>query len=410
MIEVNGLSKRFKMYGRPSDRLKEVLFRRSFHHSHLAVNDTSFRVGSGETLGIIGKNGAGKSTLLKLLTGVLQADAGDIQIDGRMTGLLELGTGFDMELSGLQNIISNALLLGMTMDEIRARREDIVAFSELGDYIGESLRTYSSGMIMRLAFSIAIHADPRCFVVDEALSVGDAHFQQKCMRRIKEFRAAGGSIIFVSHDLNSVKMLCDRALVMDNGRVVCEGTPEQAVNHYNGLIADLDEEDRLSYRPEQDASGYGNRECQVVGVKVGGADSHSAVLSCGEVLGIQIDIAARVDIEQLTIGVMIRDRFGQDIFGTNSHHMKRELSLVSGQRLGACFQILADIAPGQYTVTVALHDGQHHAANCYHWCDNVARFEVAGIRGTMFSGACRLNSELELIELTPAAEDNGLEH
>ena len=190
MIEVNGLSKRFKMYGRPSDRLKEVLFRRSFHHSHLAVNDASFRVGSGETLGIIGKNGAGKSTLLKLLTGVLQADAGDIQIDGRMTGLLELGTGFDMELSGLQNIISNALLLGMTMDEIRARREDIVAFSELGDYIGESLRTYSSGMIMRLAFSIAIHADPRCFVVDEALSVGDAHFQQKCMRRIKEFRAA----------------------------------------------------------------------------------------------------------------------------------------------------------------------------------------------------------------------------
>lgn len=236
MIVVDQLSKRFRLYRKPADRLKEMLLRRTCHRTHTALDGISFEVPAGQTLGILGRNGAGKSTLLKILTGVLKADAGSFEINGRITGLLELGTGFDFELSGEQNIITNGLLLGMSREEITQRHDDIVRFSELGEFIREPLRTYSSGMVMRLAFSIAIHAEPACLVVDEALSVGDAHFQQKCMRRIREFRQRGGAIIFVSHDLNAVKMLCDRAIVLEGGKNVFEGEPEAAVNYYNRIM------------------------------------------------------------------------------------------------------------------------------------------------------------------------------
>ena len=167
---------------------------------------------------MIGRNGAGKSTLLKLVMGVILPDQGSVSLTGRVTGLLELGTGFNPELPGYENIAFNAALLGMTPAEVAHQRQAIIDFSELGEAIHHPVRTYSSGMTMRLAFSIAIHAKPACFVVDEALSVGDAHFQQKCMKRIKEFRASGGAILFVSHDMNAVKVLCDQVLVLEQGR------------------------------------------------------------------------------------------------------------------------------------------------------------------------------------------------
>lgn len=237
MIAVDQISKRFKLYRAPSDRLKEILFRRSFHKDFHAVSDVSFTVNAGETLGIIGENGAGKSTLLKLLTGVLIPDTGQIHINGKITGLLELGTGFNPEFSGIDNIIHNATYLGLSRREINGRLDRIVEFTELGDFIHEPIKTYSSGMVMRLAFSTAIHADPTAFVVDEALSVGDAYFQQKCMEKIREFKANGGSIVFVSHDMNAVKVLCDKALLLDHGRVAEEGQPENVINAYNFLIA-----------------------------------------------------------------------------------------------------------------------------------------------------------------------------
>ncbi len=404
MIEVRHLTKSFKLYDKPSLRLKEMLFRRPYHHSYQALKDVSFRVEEGQALGILGKNGAGKSTLLKILTGVLLADSGTIEIEGSITGLLELGTGFDQDLTGLKNIIANGLLIGMTLEQIQSRQQSIIAFSELGDFIREPIRTYSSGMVMRLAFSIAIHAEPRCFVVDEALSVGDGHFQQKCMRRIRQFREGGGSIIFVSHDLNAVKMLCDRAIVLDQGIVVASGNPEDAVNHYNRIMADLDERDLALQNSEQ---GFGDGSAQIAQARLWGEESNTSVVSSGEVTHMEFEIRACSKLENVSIGLMIRDRFGQDIFGTNSYLLQQPLMMNYGDRQRAHFILPMDIAPGKYTVTAALHNDENHIESCYHWCDNLLRFEVAGIKGDLFSGVCRLRPQLKF-ETLAAAEVEGI--
>lgn len=386
MIHAQDITKHFRFYAKPSDRLREIVTRRPRHHSHKALDGISFQVASGETLGILGRNGAGKSTLLKILTGVLLPDTGSFHVGGRITGLLELGTGFDSNLTGAQNILANGLLLGMTRQETEERRQAIIEFSELGGFIDEPLRTYSSGMVMRLAFSIGIHADPSCFVIDEALSVGDAHFQQKCMRCIREFRAQGGSIIFVSHDINAVKMLCDKVIVLEGGKAVFEGEPEAGANHYNRLLAeetDLDGQAVLEAR-------YGSGEVTVEECALVGRDSGGTTLTSGETADVVVELAAHQDLEDITLGIMIRDRFGQDIFGTNTWYLDRPLAMRVGERRRCRLAIEVWLAPGKYTLTLALHEGSDHTRRCYQWCDNLVRFDVAGIRGPIFGGLCRL--------------------
>jgi lipopolysaccharide transport system ATP-binding protein len=394
MIHVRQLSKSFRLYRKPSDRLKEILLRRQYHHNHLALNDISFTLRNGETLGILGQNGAGKSTLLKLLTGVLIPDSGEIQIEGRITGLLELGTGFDHALTGLDNIMANGLLIGMSRDEIASVRDQIIEFSELGEYIHEPVRTYSSGMVMRLAFSIAIHASPACFVVDEALSVGDGHFQQKCMRRIRQFRDSGGGIIFVSHDLNAVKMLCDRALVLDSGNIAFEGDAEDAVNHYNRIMARLDEQEANIQQQSRRNQSYGTREAEIIDASLTGEKSGCDTVAAGEHATINVTLRANEPIPALSIGFMIRDRFGQDIFGTNSFLLGETLSLNRGEEQQTQFTLPLNLAPGKYTLTLALHSEDNHLEHCYHWCDNLVRFEIAGSHLPLFSGIVSLPTRI----------------
>jgi len=384
MIKVQQLVKLFKLYRKPSDRLKEAVFGGCRHTEHVALDGVSFEVLAGETLGILGRNGAGKSTLLKILTGVLKADSGTINIDGDITGLLELGTGFDFELTGRSNILSNGLLIGMSNDAIAANTEKIIEFSELGEYIDEPVRTYSSGMVMRLAFSIAIHANPKCFVVDEALSVGDGHFQQKCVRRIKQFRDSGGSIIFVSHDMNAVKMLCDRVVVLNEGAVAFEGDSEDGVNFYNQLMARLDTE------PKVEGSGYGTRQASIVSAKLEGRHSKLSTVQAGEECEISVLLESQELLSDLSVGILIRDRFGQDIFGVNTDMLAESIEIEAGVQREVVFALPINIAPGKYTVTVALHSGKDHLQDCYHWCDNLIRFEVAGTLVPFFSGVTYL--------------------
>lgn len=390
MIQVDALTKRFKLYHKPSDRLKELLFRHPYHSDYQALRDISFKVESGETLGIIGRNGAGKSTLLKILSGVLLPDAGTVVNNGKVTGLLELGTGFDPAMSGLRNIRTNGLLIGMSETEIDTRTPDIIEFAELGSFINEPLRTYSSGMAMRLAFSIAIHADPKTFLIDEALSVGDGHFQQKCFRKIRDFRERGGAIVFVSHDLNAIKVICDRVIVLDDGRIEAQDTPENAVNHYNQLLAG----DAETYQSAPEG-GYGNFHVAITDVSAHGEVSRNATVASGEKLLLDVEIESREVKQNLTLGILIRDRFGQDIFGTNSHLLGLSLAMARGEIRVLRFATPMNLAPGKYTVTLALHDGTDHLGHCYHWWDNATQFEVAGFRGAHFSGLCNLQPTLE---------------
>ncbi|MHB0776572.1 ABC transporter ATP-binding protein [Halomonas sp. WWR20] len=396
MIDIQGLNKTFKLFHRPLDRFLEAVTNKRRHTSYHALKDISFQVAPGEVLGVLGRNGAGKSTLLKLLTGVLLPDSGTIHIDGRVTGLLELGTGFNPELTGLQNITANGLMLGMTHEEVEAKRDAIVEFSELGEYIHEPLRTYSSGMTMRLAFSVAIHADPRCFLVDEALSVGDGYFQQKCMKRIREFKENGGSILFVSHDLNAVKMLCDRALVIEGGHVIFDGNADDAVNRYNRIMARQAEEEEGRHIERQHGA-YGSGEIRVTDGELLGDDSRSATVSSGETINVSLILEATQDISDATLGLLVRDRFGQDIFGVNTFQLGQSISMQAGERRQARLRFKADIAPGKYTVTVALHSREHHLEDCYWWYDSYLQFEVAGFKKHLFSGVCRLPMEIQML-------------
>jgi lipopolysaccharide transport system ATP-binding protein len=385
VLEVQQLSKRFKIYNRTADRLVEGLFGKVRHRVHVALEDISFSLAQGEAIGVLGQNGAGKSTLLKLVSGVLMPDAGTIERRGRIAGLLELGTGFDGRLSGRENIAVNARLIGMSSAEIEERFEAIVAFSELAGFIDAPLRTYSSGMIMRLGFAVAIHADPVCFIVDEALAVGDARFQQKCLKRIREFRDSGGSILYVSHDINSVKLLCDRAILLSDGKLAYDGSPDEAAQIYYRLIAGVDDEE--ANRNESTPDSYGALRTRIKNVVLSNRFGPAVRFASSEEVTIELECESSQTV-QLSVGILIRDRFGQDVFGTNTALLREHAQFSAGDSVCCRFSLPLNFAPGKYTVTVALHSEDTHVHDCQHWWDAAATFEIAGFSDVPFSGLC----------------------
>jgi lipopolysaccharide transport system ATP-binding protein len=396
MISIKNISKTFKLYQTPSDRLKEIVLRRCYHKKFQAVKDVSFEVQEGETLGIVGENGAGKSTILKLLTGILIPDTGSVHIAGKITGLLELGTGFNAEFSGIDNIIHNATYLGLSRQEIDQRLDAIIAFTELKEFIHEPIKTYSSGMVMRLAFSVAIHADPKAFVVDEALSVGDAYFQQKCMKKIKDFKDNGGSIVFVSHDMNAVKVLCDQAILLKEGSVVEQGDPETIINTYNFLIAKRSKGEEIRYQDEDSSSGYGNHKVIIDDVAlIDENNNNSEIFMSGHPFKIAVRLTGQETMDNLTLGILIRDKFGQDIYGTNSYYLKKQISIKQKETIIITYAFEEfNIGPGKYSITAAIHTGSTHVDECFHWMDKGAVFEVVSGDGHIFTGLTRLTPDL----------------
>lgn len=365
MIKVEGISKKFKLYHSPADRLKEIIFRKKYHKDFVALDDISFEVRSGETLGIIGQNGAGKSTLLKILSGIVIPEHGTINIDGKVTGLLELGTGFNPEMTGLENIYMNGTLLGMTKDEIYRKKQTIIDYSELGDFISEPLKTYSSGMMMRLGFSIAIHAEPTCFLVDEALSVGDAYFQQKCMRKIQEFRSNGGSIIFVSHDMNAIKILCNSTILLDNGRIIDQGCPKDVVDFYQNMIlkkihrGDMPVqvlEKKSENADSKNNSGISTGEVELISFKI--CNEKGEVISVIESEGtikIIYEIRANRDLGEPHYGLIVRNNLGLSIFETNTHCMKIKTTALSRGRIAKIeWQMKIPLIFGTYAFSVGV--------------------------------------------------------
>jgi lipopolysaccharide transport system ATP-binding protein len=361
MIKVEGISKQFKLYRSPADRLREIAFRKKYHKDFVALDNISFEVKNGETLGIIGQNGAGKSTLLKILSGIVIPDKGTIHVDGKVTGLLELGTGFNYEMTGLENIYMNGTLIGMTKDEIGQKKQAIIDFSELGEFINEPIKTYSSGMVMRLAFSIAIHADPTCFLVDEALSVGDAYFQQKCMRKIQEFRASGGSIVFVSHDMNAVMTLCDSAILLDHGKLISSGVPREITDLYISRICMKahkgEAEVTIMNTPinNEDHSNISTHEIEFISLNIhdrtGKIVTH---IHSDDEITISFSFRSLRSVEDPTFGILIRNRYGMSVFGTNTYLLGQKNDPILPGEYTVSYMMKIPLQPDDYLITVAI--------------------------------------------------------
>ncbi len=399
VLEVKNISKIYKIYKSNSDRLKEIFFKKNYHKEFIANHNISFHLYQGETLGIIGTNGAGKSTILKIIAGVIEATSGEIIKNGKVTALLELGTGFNNELTGYENIHMNGIYIGMKKSEIITKIDAITDFSELGDYIHQPIRSYSSGMRMRLAFSIALFSEPELLIVDEALSVGDAHFAAKCTRALKQRKQQNMSIIYVSHDLNSLKLLCDRVILLNNGKLIETGSPEDVVNSYNFLISKRNDHiEKIRIKEAKDSS-FGSFDVEITAVKIRGEKSHSNIVSSGENAIIEVAIKAKKDLKDMTVGIMIRDKFGQDIFGTNTFHHQKKIHFEAGKQYHCNFQMPINLGSGKYSITAAIHSQDTHLEDCAHWLDHATEFEIAGIEGEIFVGLCRLEPKVDLVEL-----------
>ncbi|MCC4597572.1 ABC transporter ATP-binding protein [Xanthomonas campestris pv. phormiicola] len=357
---------------------------------HWVLRGVTFSVRPGESVGIVGQNGAGKSTLLKLITGTSRPTIGKITQTGSVAAILELGMGFNPDLTGRQNVFHAAGLMGHSQAAIEGVIDEIEDFAEIGDYFDAPVRTYSSGMQMRVAFSVATAFKPDLLIVDEALSVGDAYFVHKCFDRIRDYRENGTSLLFVSHDPGAVQALCDRAILIEGGKVVLDSDPKRVIDYYNALIA-MKEKGVIAV--EADGSGparveSGTQEAVIEDVQLLDADGKpTEYIESGAMVTLRVNVHVNVPVEQLVFGYMLRDRLGQVIFGTNTYHTEQVLSsLESGSKVTYEARFVANLGPGTYSVSVALTDTQDHLGRNYQWKDTVLVFSVANVDHPYFIG------------------------
>lgn len=387
-IIVEHLEKSYKIYEKPIHRLIEIFTFKQMHKELKVLKGISFSVDAGESIGVIGHNGAGKSTLLKILTGVTQPSGGDFWISGKISALLELGMGFHPDFTGLQNTIMSLQMQGISNRGIQDLIPSISGFAELGDYFYRPVRTYSSGMMVRLGFAVATAIRPDVLIVDEALSVGDAYFQHKCFDRIKEFRASGTTIFFVSHDPGSVKNLCDRAILLENGSLIKEGNPEDILDYYNAIIAKKE----ADYKIKETIGGglrSGNGQVLIEGVCLQSNSLETNVVQVGDDMDIVVNIASNSSeiFEDVTVGFVIKDRLGNEIFGTNSFYLNRNIKFTrKGEKHNIIFSLKSNLGIGTYSVTVAVHSGNSHINKNYDWWDHALTFQVIPGKESRFVG------------------------
>lgn len=373
-------------------------------HAFRAVDDVSFAVGPAEALAIMGINGAGKSTLLKLITGTVKPTAGTIAVKGRVSAMLELGLGFNPELTGRQNAYRAGGLMGFSSSEYEALLPEIETFAELGAFFDQPLRLYSSGMQARLAFAVATAVRPDVLIVDEVLSVGDAYFQHKSFNRIRQFKNAGTAILFVSHSAGDVRALCDRVLLLEAGRCVKEGPPDEVIDFYNAKIAER-QDATLVIEQRRQRNGWiltrsGSFEASVRSVELLDEDTGQPIVTAnvGQRVVIRLVAAVHRDIESLVLGYMLRDRTGHVVWGSNTWHTKQSLKgLRSGEEIEFLLPFTCSLGPGSYALSHALTVAEHHALGNYEWVDNNLVFEVVNATRPHFIGAVCLDAEFRII-------------
>lgn len=409
-VEVNGLGKAYRHYPGRWSRLAEWLlpWGAPRHRLGWALRDVSFSVERGDALGIIGFNGAGKSTLLKIIAGTTQATEGSVRVAGEVSALLELGTGFHPEFTGRQNVYMVGQLRGLQREQLDRLLPSIEEFAEIGSYFDEPLRTYSSGMAVRLAFSVATAQRPEVLIIDEALSVGDAYFQHKSFGRIREFREQGTTLLIVSHDRLAVQSLCDHAILLHQGRLLRRGETEDVLDYYHALMAErtaaLIRQQAGAQGVVQTRSGSGEVELLSVWLENGDGLPVEAV-KVGEPVTLCVRFRTEAPVASLVVGVLLRDRFGQEIYGINSHRLGMPIGpLAAGQE--GVFRLAFEMNLGEahYAVTVALTRSDSHLDHTYEWRDRALIFHVLNTAYPKFVGRAWLRPEAR-IEMQAGAGD-----
>lgn len=408
-IVLKGASKAYRRFASRRDKWLEVLSLgfRVRHQLQWVLQDVDMEVQPGESVGLIGYNGAGKSTLLKLVAGVLAPTGGRVQSSGRVAAILELGVGFHMELTGRQNIPLAGQLMGYTSSELADSANGIMAFAELGDMIDQPLRAYSSGMLARLAFAIATAVRPDILIVDEALSVGDAYFQHKSFARIRTYKAAGTTTLFVSHDFSAVRALCDRVVLFSAGRLLMDGQPQAVLDFYNALIAQREVQAGIAQSAiAHSIAGLdglpitrsGTGEVTITDVCVRDAQGHSVRrFSTGDTAVVDVRMHVHHAVDSLIVGIMLRDRAGNPIYGTNSWHLRQPLlRLADNTDAHACFSLPLWLGNGSYSLTVALTDRDTHLSRNFDWQDNLLVFEVTNLSHPPFVGVAFLPTTVDV--------------
>ena len=395
-IVARGLGKKYRIYRHPLARLVEWASRdrRVLHRSEWALRGVSFEVSDGESVGIIGMNGAGKSTLLRLLTGTTQPSEGTFHVEGSVAALLELGLGIHPEFDGWRNAMLSLQLLGLDDRQVRDALPFVQEFSELGSHMDQPVRTYSTGMQVRLAFSVATAVRPDVLIVDEALSVGDTYFQHKSTSRIRAFQEQGTTLLFVTHDPGAVKALCQRALLLDRGALLKDGPPDAVFDYYNAMIARKEEDEQIEQveRDGRTVTRSGSREAEITAVTLHGADgTERATFAVAEPAVLEVRFRTRAAMASPTVGFVIRDRLGNDVFGSNTFHQGiAHQPCTAGDELVARFALGLSVGVGSYSVTVALHTEHAHVDANFDWWDRALLFDVVPGDGPGFTGVAAL--------------------
>ena len=415
-IRVDDVSKLYKLYDKPSDRLKESLglTRKKLYKEHYALHNVSFDVKRGETVGIIGTNGSGKSTILKIITGVLNPTAGEVAINGRISALLELGAGFNMEYTGIENIYLNGTMIGFSREEIDAKMQDILDFADIGDFVHQPVKTYSSGMFVRLAFAVAINIDPEILIVDEALSVGDVFFQAKCYKKFEDFKKMGKTILFVSHDLGSISKYCDRVVLLNRGKKLAEGTPKEMVSMYKRIMVNQDKAEEIAahqmdmssleeddekeikeaacegqwkkhYNLNPDVDEYGNGAAEIEDFAIIDENgNYTNAIVKGTRFRLKSKVKFKQDIHDPIFTYTFKNIQGVAITGTNTMYEKKDVPLAKeGETYVATFEQDMFLQGGEYLLSMSCTGYRDGEFQVYHRLYDVCNVTVVSDKNTV---------------------------
>lgn len=405
-IHVDDVGKIYKLYDKPSDRLKETfgIGKKSRHKDKYALQHVNLDIFQGETVGIIGTNGSGKSTILKIITGVLNPTSGNVEVNGRISALLELGAGFNMEYNGIENIYLNGTMIGFSEKEIDEKLESILEFADIGDYVYQPVKTYSSGMFVRLAFAVAINIEPEILIVDEALSVGDVFFQAKCYHKFEEFKAMGKTILFVSHDLSSISKYCDRVILLNQGKKLGEGKPKEMIDIFKqvlvGQYVPQEEETSLlddaqireaveqgknnaSINPH--ALEYGDNKAKIEEFYVTDEkNNQSTAIIKGQQYTVHMKVRFNEDVAAPIFAFSIKDKQGTEITGTNT--MVEKAFLKSAQK-GDCKEITftqqMNLQGGEYLISLGCTGYEQDDFKVYHRLYDIINISVISDKNTV---------------------------